>query len=175
MSWFSKVLKKGAKIVAKALRPTVAAATGGLSEKAITVAKGIGSIAHGRRTNKRAASLKIDPVSVRAVISKQSIPRGVRTVQSAATTMPGGAPLSRSSGRKARRRKTSTPSVPAGPRGASSRTSSKKPKTVKLPKPPKVKSKRKAPTGGLDLKALSASWKAAGKPGTWQEWIKANK
>ena len=35
--------------------------------------------------------------------------------------------------------------------------------------------KRAPPKGGLDLKALSASWKAAGKPGTWQGWIKANK
>jgi len=33
---------------------------------------------------------------------------------------------------------------------------------------------RRPPTGGLDLKALSASWRAAGKPGTWQGWIKAN-
>jgi len=32
-----------------------------------------------------------------------------------------------------------------------------------------------APTGGLDLKALSASWKAAGKPGSWPQWIQANK
>lgn len=36
-------------------------------------------------------------------------------------------------------------------------------------------SKRKPPTGGLDLKALSASWKAAGKPGSWQEWIATHK
>lgn len=35
--------------------------------------------------------------------------------------------------------------------------------------------KRRPPTGGLDLKALSASWRAAGKPGTWQSWIQANK
>lgn len=34
---------------------------------------------------------------------------------------------------------------------------------------------RKPPVGGLDLKGLSASWKAAGKPGSWQAWIKANK
>jgi len=33
---------------------------------------------------------------------------------------------------------------------------------------------RRPPSGGLDLKALSASWRAAGKPGTWQGWIKAN-
>lgn len=31
------------------------------------------------------------------------------------------------------------------------------------------------PKGGLDLKALSKSWNAAGKPGTWQNWIKNNK
>ena len=43
-------------------------------------------------------------------------------------------------------------------------------------KPPKaLRPKRKPPTGGLNLKALSASWKAAGKPGTWQGWIAANK
>jgi hypothetical protein len=43
-------------------------------------------------------------------------------------------------------------------------------------KPPKaLRPRRKPPTGGLDLKALSASWKAAGKPGTWQGWIAANK
>lgn len=40
---------------------------------------------------------------------------------------------------------------------------------------PKAKSKRAPPSGGLDLKGLSASWKAAGKPGTWQGWIQANK
>lgn len=43
-------------------------------------------------------------------------------------------------------------------------------------KPPRaLRPRRKPPTGGLDLKALSASWKAAGKPGTWQGWIAANK
>lgn len=43
-------------------------------------------------------------------------------------------------------------------------------------KPPKaLRPRRKPPSGGLDLKALSASWKAAGRPGTWQGWIAANK
>jgi hypothetical protein len=43
-------------------------------------------------------------------------------------------------------------------------------------KPPKaLRPRRKPPTGGLDLKALSVSWRAAGKPGTWQGWIAANK
>lgn len=34
---------------------------------------------------------------------------------------------------------------------------------------------RRAPTGGLDLRALSASWKAAGKPGTWMDWIRSHR
>lgn len=34
---------------------------------------------------------------------------------------------------------------------------------------------RRAPTGGLDLRALSAAWKAAGKPGTWMDWIRSHR
>lgn len=33
---------------------------------------------------------------------------------------------------------------------------------------------RRAPKGGLDLKAMAAAWRAAGKPGTWRDWIKTN-
>jgi hypothetical protein len=40
---------------------------------------------------------------------------------------------------------------------------------------PVAAAKRRAPTGGLDLKALSASWKAAGKPGTWMDWIRSHR
>lgn len=46
----------------------------------------------------------------------------------------------------------------------------KKPKAAKVKKP----SNRKAPKGGLDLAAISRAWKAAGKPGTWLGYIKAN-
>lgn len=35
-------------------------------------------------------------------------------------------------------------------------------------------SKRLPPKGGLDLKAMAAQWRAAGKPGTWAGWIKSN-
>lgn len=34
--------------------------------------------------------------------------------------------------------------------------------------------RRRPPPGGLDFRAMSAEWKAAGKPGTWQEWIRSN-
>lgn len=40
-------------------------------------------------------------------------------------------------------------------------------------RPAAARTGRKAPKGGLNLKALSTAWKAAGKPGTWQGWIKA--
>jgi len=51
----------------------------------------------------------------------------------------------------------------------------KKPVTVKKVKVPKAPgAKRAAPRGGLDLKAISAMWAAAGKPGKWVDFIKAN-
>lgn len=73
----------------------------------------------------------------------------------AATTMPGGAPLKKLRAAVVRR--------------------AKKPKKEKVAKgTPGTKAtggKRKAPKGGLDLKGLSASWKKAGKPGTWAQWV----
>lgn len=35
-------------------------------------------------------------------------------------------------------------------------------------------SRRAPPRGGLNLRAMSAAWKAAGKPGTWRDWIRTN-
>lgn len=37
------------------------------------------------------------------------------------------------------------------------------------------KPRRRLPTGGLDLKALSKSWRAAGKPGRWIDWVKGRR
>lgn len=48
-----------------------------------------------------------------------------------------------------------------------------KPKKAKAAKVKKA-STRKPPKGGLDLAAISRAWKAAGKPGTWLGYIKAN-
>lgn len=33
---------------------------------------------------------------------------------------------------------------------------------------------RKPPAGGKDFKALSVSWRAAGKPGRWIDWVKSH-
>lgn len=58
-------------------------------------------------------------------------------------------------------------------RKAKAKAKAKATKPPKAPKAPKAKTTRKPPKGGLDLKALSASWKAAGKPGTWIGWVKS--
>lgn len=34
--------------------------------------------------------------------------------------------------------------------------------------------RRVPPPGGLDLRAMAAQWRAAGKPGTWRDWIRTN-
>ena len=54
------------------------------------------------------------------------------------------------------------------------RTVAPKAKKAKKPKAPKAPSSRKAPSGGLDLKKISAMWSAAGKPGRWPDFVKAN-
>jgi|SRR5215211_264853 len=48
-------------------------------------------------------------------------------------------------------------------------------RAVRTSSRPAAATKRRAPTGGLDLKGLSASWKAAGKPGTWMDWIRSHR
>jgi hypothetical protein len=69
-----------------------------------------------------------------------------------ATTMPGGAPLTRVVAAVGQRRK----------------------RAAARPKKAPTRAKRAPPKGGKDFKALSASWKAAGKPGKWLDWIKSH-
>lgn len=160
------------KIVSGAVLGLANVATGGVSGKVVSAAKSIGAKVKGNRL------LKEQSKSVAAAIAKlDALPKLAVRVTPGAHTLPGvpsDAELRRS---------------PAPPRGkAKGRT-----KTSKLPRNPdfdrehkkakaakrkagtpnekRVKSKRKAPTGGLDMKALSKSWRAAGKPGTWREWL----
>jgi hypothetical protein len=78
-----------------------------------------------------------------------------KVVDIRAQTMPGGAPLRGVRVAKQRRKVAAARSY--------------------VPAKKALKGVRRPPKGGLDLKALSASWKAAGKPGTWQGWIAKNK
>lgn len=48
----------------------------------------------------------------------------------------------------------------------------KRPRKPAAASKPAKAGKRGPPKGGLDLKALSKSWRAAGKPGRWIDWVK---
>lgn len=150
MSWLSKVIKKVKKPLLGAARVALSGATGGLSEKVISVGKAVGKLKKTRKANKALDAMP----RLQLAESKYYVPAPTEGVGVQATAMPGGSSLRKPS---KRRRKTTA--------------KAKKPKAAKKAS----SSKRKPPSGGLNLKAISASWKAAGKPGTWRQWIKANK
>lgn len=165
---FLKKLKKGVKKVRKALK--IPPVTLGNVAKAggIAATGGIGGLAGAVALSKLksaaigGAKQLIKAKAQRAVLSrlKRTAPVPIlaqpKVVDIKATTMPGGSPL--------RGVKT------GGTRKRSS--TARKPKAAKAPKA--AGAKRAAPKGGKDFKALSASWKAAGKPGTWLAWVKSH-
>lgn len=93
------------------------------------------------------AQRKVQPLSVRSAIDKVSMasPGAARTLEA-----PGPLGLVKATVRRRRKRATM-------PAKAKTRTR---------------QGSRTVPRGGLDLKAMAAAWRAAGKPGTWREWIK---
>ena len=123
-----------------------ALALGGAALKSKLKSAAIGGIKQVVRAKAQKALLNRIKVKAPTVV-----PISAGTAKPPAVTMPGGSPLSTRS--TVRRR----PKVAAAkPRKAASG------------------SKRKPPKGGKDLKALSASWKAAGKPGKWIDWVKTH-
>lgn len=152
MGFFKKLAKGVGKAAKKALKPAVriaaASITSGASEAALRVAKGIGAF------NAKKPVQKVPSVAVQALIhrTRAAAPakklKGLSEIQ--ATTMPGGAPLKGIV--RASKRRAKAPSSPA-----------------------KAKTRRRkgggGPSGGYDFKKLSQGWQAAGKPGTWREWI----
>lgn len=83
-----------------------------------------------------------------------------------AVSMPGGAPL------RGERKAAALPGL-GGVLQQQARTRPRRRK-VAAAKAKAPRKARKAPTGGKDFKALSASWKAAGKPGKWIDWVKSH-
>lgn len=154
MSFLKKLGKLAVKGAGKAIRAKIAVVTGGASEAALRGIKVAKALAATRA--KKAAQ----PKSVRAAIAKlDAMPR--LTVKQTPTAPPAAPP-----GMAPRR-------SPAPPR----RNGVKIPKApkVKAAKAPKAKGTRRPPSGGLDLKALAAQWRAAGKPGKWIDFVKANR
>jgi hypothetical protein len=160
MSWLSSAIRKNKKGLKKTLkigaRVVLAGVTRGKSEKVISQAKSIGAAVKTyrgltKRHNKseNAALAKAMSVQRPTVVPIKAMP---------ATTMPGGAPLK--GVRAAKRTRAAKPAAAA--------------KAPKRPRKARSGGKRPPPKGGKDFKALSASWKAAGKPGTWLGWVKSH-
>jgi hypothetical protein len=91
---------------------------------------------------------------------------GASATKPPAQTMPGGAPIKKLVARSRKLARLKRP-----------------PKAMKVTKPKKAKAAKASgsgvrrsgpPKGGKDLKALSASWNAAGKPGRWIDWVKSH-
>ena len=174
---FGKFLKKLArsKLVRLGVRAGLGAITGGASAAAIRTAQAAAAPIRRLRAIKRAEGVgKVEPLSVRAQLEKSAVVQpGQMKTFTQATAMPGGAPIPRGylgravqAGRKAVRR-------------AHKATAKAVRRAGKGPSGPEVGKRRgggrRPPSGGLDLKGLSASWKAAGKPGSWQSWIASHK
>lgn len=107
---------------------------------------------------------KIPPVSIRAMIHKntsQSIP--VKRMK--AVAFPGGAKIN---GTPKRAKRVNVRKL-AGTKNTHTRG-----KAAALGGAKPQRARRVAPSGGKDLKALSASWRAAGKPGKWIDWVKSH-
>lgn len=155
MSWLSKIVKKVKKPLLGAVRLGLSSATGGVSERVIGAVGAVKKAAQIRGINKKLSELP----AVKLAESKYTLPTPTKSVSVSATTMPGGAKL-----------KGSAPK----PRAKKARVTKAAKKASSGRKTPSG-AKRKPPTGGLNLKALSASWRAAGKPGSWQQWIKDHK
>ena len=152
MGFFKKLGTKLAPIV------TAVVPGGALALRAQQTLKSLGG-------NLKAARLgKIEPLSVRAGIEKivpgaaQSLRRFPRSAASTAART-----TARSFGLK--RRKRPKPFT-VGQRQGSTMPQERRSATGK--------GKRTPPAGGLDLAAMAAQWRAAGKPGSWRDWIKTN-
>lgn len=136
-----------AKLAGKVVKTGLSVATGGKSDAVLKVAKGIIGAA------KPKAKPAMTTADYAAVLDYQPDVTTGRTIYEDGVAMPGLKVKKKAAPKK---KKAAPKKAKAAPKKAAAK-------------------KRAPPKGGLDLKALSASWKAAGKPGTWQGWIKANK
>lgn len=136
-----------------------AVATGGLGAGALALST---SVLKSKLKNAAIGGVKqiLKTKAQKIAAKKIGILAPPKVVSIRAQTMPGGAPLKGVTVSAPRRRKAAASLTKKAPKKARKAASG---------------GKRTPPKGGLNLKALSASWKAAGKPGTWQAWIASNK
>lgn len=143
MGLFSRIVKAVKKPLLGAAKVGLSAVTGGLSDKAIALGGAIKKAGKVRKAAKALSKLpKLQVAQIKYDVPAPNVAQGVE-----ALNMPGGMPL-RAKAPKRRKAKA----------------------TKAAPK--KTGAKRTPPKGGLNLAALGASWRAAGKPGTWKDWVK---
>lgn len=159
---FKKLRKKlgvPALTLGNAAKAGAIAATGGVGglAGAVTLSKLKSAAVGGIKQVARAKAAK--------ALAKRAIAQAPKVIaQARATTMPGGAPLKRANVTRALKGAV----VAEGKRVA--KRARKAARKAAAPR----SGKRQAPKGGKDFKALSAAWKAAGKPGKWIDWVKAH-
>lgn len=148
------------KLAGKVLKTGLSVATRGVSDKVLGAMKGLG---------KKRSTVQLKPMEMTeqeyALATKlgQATPK-VRVSEVYADARAGGAmpgTYKRKGSYKRKRRAMSYDEAPA--------VAPRKRKKAGAPR-----AKRGAPPGGLDLRAMAQAWRSAGKPTTWQGWIKTN-
>lgn len=184
-SFFKKLGRLAKKVAKPALRVAAAQLTAGASEAALRVAKGIGAF------NPKKPLKNIPSVAIQRMIAKTNDAAAKKYIPQShvsATAMPGGSPIRaaakarshmatarRAAGmatRSAKKKALKQEAAENKARGAAYRAIHQVDRHGRSTKG--SGGGRRAPTGGKDLKGLSVSWRAAGKPGRWIDWVKSH-
>lgn len=155
------------KLLGGVAKAGLSVATRGVSDKVLSALKGMG-----KKRSSTALKPQLWTEQQAALVNKmgQAVPRVRRTEVMAdavsGDALPGYYKRKSSYKRKrasTRRAATSAPE-PATPRRSAPRRTRRT----------TAGGKRQPPPGGLDLRAMAAQWRSAGKPGRWIDWIRSN-
>jgi hypothetical protein len=179
--FFKKLGKVLKKVTKPALRLAAANITAGASEVALRAAKSIGAF------NPKKPLTKVPSTQVKAMVKRiqsTNAKKFIPQTNVSATTMPGGAPLRTVKKHLATARRAAGMAVRGDAKKAKKRIHAENKsrgavyrathQVDKHGRSTASGSGRRAPTGGPALKGLSVSWRAAGKPGRWIDWVKSH-
>lgn len=165
-SWVGKALGGVGKLAGGVLLGAANQATGGIAGKALNAVKGL---VGGKPKAATVAANEDQPATAKqiAMLNKLS-PKVIRTESGSSRSEGWGFGPGRKQAAK-RKPHRSAPAAASG-RPVVRQTSQK---------PARATKSKKAGRGGLrpgmlDLAAMARAWKAAGRPGSWQMWIKTN-
>lgn len=148
------------KAVGKVAKAGLSVVTRGLSDKAFKVLKDVGQA---KQAAKQAAT---NQVTMQAYARMAKLTPKVQITKTPSAVKLALRPMGAKAAPKPRKRRKAS----ADPYRSAQRT----PKRRKAAAPRSSSGKRVPPKGGLDLAAIARQWRAAGKPGSWQAYIKAN-